>query len=344
MQSTCFQNQGQITKKALIENYRILNDIGKGSFGNVMRAESKMYPGKFVAVKTLRSKIGSPKDFCRLREYSFFANVPKHPNLANCYEMFINSYTAGAVFILELADMNLLQPIVWHRECGPLPICTYDVATLTRDILLGTAHIHKFGYVHRDIKPENILLKFMSDGTTSVKIADFGLSKRLDSESSRWTSYVATRWYRAPEQLLEIGNHTTALDVWSVSLVMCELCNLRPLLPGETATEMLQYQVEYLGLPDQFGLSDVEVNMRLKVEEGAFAKRRAPGLPMITKNKMHRVFESFIRLGLEWNPSDRPSASQMAQYLEHLLCTEIKENTVPIKTTPLEQKRRCYSL
>ncbi len=55
-------------------------------------------------------------------------------------------------------------------------------------------HDHK--QLHRDIKPANILMS----NTGVVKIADFGISKQLDSTCSLANSYCGTQLYLAPER------------------------------------------------------------------------------------------------------------------------------------------------
>ena len=62
--------------------------------------------------------------------------------------------------------------------------------------MLALTHMHKHGFFHRDMKPENLLI---NDG--NVKICDFGLAREIRSRPP-FTDYVSTRWYRAPEILL----------------------------------------------------------------------------------------------------------------------------------------------
>ena len=50
------------------------------------------------------------------------------------------------------------------------------------------------------------------------------------------TTYVATRWYRAPELLLKWKNYNESVDVWSVGCIFAELLKRKPLMPG-TDTE-----------------------------------------------------------------------------------------------------------
>lgn len=58
--------------------------------------------------------------------------------------------------------------------------------------------------MHRDIKPENFLLvKVTGSEKELLKLADFGLARSLKDKSTTLTEYVSTRWYRAPEIVLQ---------------------------------------------------------------------------------------------------------------------------------------------
>ena len=60
-----------------------------------------------------------------------------------------------------------------------------------------------------------------------------GISSTTDDESERQlTHYVATRWYRAPELLLQSPDYSTAVDMWSVGCILAELINRKTLFPG----------------------------------------------------------------------------------------------------------------
>ena len=63
-----------------------------------------------------------------------------------------------------------------------------------------------------------------SEGT--VKVADFGLAKKLSKFS---TPLVVTMWYRAPELLLNIKSYSTNIDIWSLGCMMIELLTSKPL-------------------------------------------------------------------------------------------------------------------
>lgn len=106
-------------------------------------------------------------------------------------------------------------------------------------LLRGLKYIHSANVIHRDLKPSNLLLNANCD----LKICDFGLA-RPTSENEFMTEYVVTRWYRAPELLLNSSDYTAAIDVWSVGCIFMELMNRRPLFPGKDHVHQMRLLIE----------------------------------------------------------------------------------------------------
>lgn len=106
-------------------------------------------------------------------------------------------------------------------------------------ILRGLKYIHSANVLHRDLKPSNLLLNANCD----LKIADFGLA-RTTSETEFMTEYVVTRWYRAPELLLNSSEYTSAIDVWSVGCIFAEIMTREPLFPGKDYVHQLKLVTE----------------------------------------------------------------------------------------------------
>lgn len=117
---------------------------------------------------------------------------------------------------------------------------------MSEEILTGISFLHSHRIVHRDLKPQNLLVS--SSGR--IKVADFGLAKTYDYEM-KLTSVVVTLWYRPPEILLN-QQYTSAVDVWSVACIIAEMCQLRPLFPGQSEKNQLERILELTGTPEEW--------------------------------------------------------------------------------------------
>lgn len=118
------------------------------------------------------------------------------------------------------------------------------VQFLVYQILRGLKYIHSAGIIHRDLKPSNIAV----NEDCELRILDFGLARPAESEM---TGYVATRWYRAPEIMLNWMHYNQTVDIWSVGCIMAELLTGRTLFPGTDHIHQLNLIMEILGTPSE---------------------------------------------------------------------------------------------
>jgi serine/threonine protein kinase len=95
--------------------------------------------------------------------------------------------------------------------------------------------MHQRGVIHRDIKPENLMLS--RNGV--VKICDLG-SARLFTSHTPMSEYVSTRWYRAPELLVNHQNYGAEIDVWAIGCIFVELLTGKALFNGNNELDMLR--------------------------------------------------------------------------------------------------------
>ena len=179
-------------------------------------------------------------------------------------------------------------------------------------IMLGLHHMHSAKVAHRDLKPGNILL----DAHCRVYLADFGLARKLDApleedpeQSARHgaTEYVVTRWYRAPEVLLNCP-YDLSLDVWSAGCIFAELVNREPLFPGKDYVHQIRLICEGVGIPavrdddGQPGVipSGVLFNFLLSTP---IAPRTEP--PRLVPPSASENMALLLREMLQFNPIDR---------------------------------------
>jgi len=150
----------------------------------------------------------------------------------------------GAPFlVMELLEGSDLQKIV--AKNGPLP--PPEVVRVLGQVARALDKAHAIGIVHRDLKPENLFLHQREDGTSVLKILDFGISKTMDDammtgvgQLTRTGAVMGTPLYMAMEQALGrrdlIGPGT---DVWALGLIAIYLLTGEPYWQGRTVPDIL---------------------------------------------------------------------------------------------------------
>ncbi|XP_040986796.1 mitogen-activated protein kinase homolog MMK2-like [Juglans microcarpa x Juglans regia] len=223
-----------------------IRPIGRGAYGIVCAAVNSDTHQE-VAIKKIGNAFDNIIDAKRtLREIKLLSHM-NHENVIFIKDVIRppKKEAFNDVYIVyELMDTDLHQII---RSDQPLTDdhCQYFLYQLLR----GLKYVHSAHVLHRDLKPSNLLLNANCD----LKIGDFGLA-RTTSETDFMTEYVVTRWYRAPELLLNCSEYTAAIDVWSVGCILGEIVTREPLFPGKDYVHQLRLITELLGSPDDASL------------------------------------------------------------------------------------------
>ena len=196
-----------------INNYKILNLIGKGGMGTVYLALDIMLDRK-VALKMLHPDLLNQKEILdRFRSEAKTLASLNHPNIATLYNLLEDK--GRYYMVLEYVDGEDLEKII-QRE-GALPAS--DAIRLSLQVLNGIAYAHGRKIIHRDIKPANLMLN--KEGV--IKIMDFGIARMLGS--SRHTQIgkaVGTLEYMAPEQIRgQEGDERS--DIYALGVVLYEM-------------------------------------------------------------------------------------------------------------------------
>jgi len=165
--------------------------------------------------------------------------------------------------ITELMETDLHQ-VIYSMQ----PMSDDHVKYFLYQMLCALHHIHSAGVLHRDMKPSNILLNANCD----LKVCDFGLARGglgLGGEEEllqpgELTEYVVTRWYRAPEIMLNCLQYTTAIDVWAVGCIFAEMLLREPLFPGNDYLHQLKLIIKFLGTPKQEDIGFVKNTKALR--------------------------------------------------------------------------------
>jgi len=226
-----------------LDKYEMLETVGEGAYGIVWKARNRE-TGEVVAIKKFKdSEENEDVKRTTMRELRVLRSL-RQENIVQLLEFFKRKRKLYLVF--EFVERNMLEVL----EDNPSGVNQTSVRSYAHQLTKAVAWCHARDIIHRDIKPENLLIST----TGKLKLCDFGFARPVSarSESSRYTEYVATRWYRAPELLLG-DRYGRAVDVWSIGCIIGELSDGQPLFPGENEIDQLMVIQMVLGQlpPDQ---------------------------------------------------------------------------------------------
>jgi serine/threonine-protein kinase len=167
-------------------------ELGKGGMGQVFQAV-QVSTGQTVAIKRLNPEGITASMFNRFVTEAQSLAALNHPNVVRVYDF--NPSPRDPQLVMELVDGAPLSHRIKERPLDP-----DTAARLIADAARGVHAAHQRGIIHRDLKPQNLLLT--ADGV--IKVADFGLAKRLDENDENTVSghlVGGTPGYMAPEQV-----------------------------------------------------------------------------------------------------------------------------------------------
>ncbi|CAN8255012.1 unnamed protein product [Cochlearia groenlandica] len=256
--------------------------IGRGAYGivcSVLDSETN----EMVAMKKIANAFDNHMDAKRtLREIKLLRHLD-HENIIAIRDVVpppLRRQFNDVYISTELMDTDLHQ-IIRSNQSLSEEHCQYFLYQLLR----GLKYIHSANVIHRDLKPSNLLLNANCD----LKICDFGLA-RPTSENDFMTEYVVTRWYRAPELLLNSSDYTASIDVWSVGCIFMELMNRKPLFPGKDHVHQMRLLTELLGTPSESDLG---------FTHNEDAKRYIRQLPVFPRQPLAKLFSHVNPLAID---------------------------------------------
>ena len=206
-----------------LEDFEILQILGKGSYGFVAKIRSKKNK-KIYAMKQIDlGKVGSEKEKQLCWQEITLLQQLNHSNINKCYKTF--NYDPSIYIIMEFMDNGDISGFINAHNKFKIPVREEEVWNILLQCLNALSYIHKRGVIHRDIKPANL---YMTNDKT-IKLGDFGVSAKINNfnqsirENYSNGTVVGTPLYMSPEMINNRG-YDNKTDVYSLGCTIHEIC------------------------------------------------------------------------------------------------------------------------
>ncbi|GAX79942.1 hypothetical protein CEUSTIGMA_g7382.t1 [Chlamydomonas eustigma] len=213
-----------------MQNYEILQQIGKGSYGKVYTARNYEDHQLYV-LKRIPFDGAKDEADAALREANVLSLL-RHPHIVP-YKEFFNHEGDLCLIMAHCEGGDLFQHIKRKRKEGQ-SIEEEQVWKWLVQLLLSLSYCHSKKILHRDVKTQNIFMT--ADG--KLMLGDFGLAKQLQRTMEMARTPIGTPYYMAPE-IYEEEPYSYKSDVWALGCVMYEVLAGRPAFAADNLSKVV---------------------------------------------------------------------------------------------------------
>jgi serine/threonine-protein kinase len=217
--------------------YLIERLLGQGGMGAVFVARQERLDRR-VAIKVLLPTVASSAEIvARFDREARAAAALQSDHVARVLD--VGQLETGTPYmVMELLDGEDLAALLSRR--GRLPID--EAVAFVVQACDAISEAHALGIVHRDLKPANLFLARRANGTATVKVLDFGISKTAQSSASvgltSQSAVIGSPLYMSPEQLTESRSVDRRADIWALGITLYELLAGSPPFSGGSVAEI----------------------------------------------------------------------------------------------------------
>ena len=223
----------------LAGKYRVERVLGEGGMGIVIAAHH-LHLDKRVALKFLRPEVAANREIvARFSNEARSAAKIQSEHVARVLDVGVLD-DGSPYMVMEYLEGTDLAGLIKQRGSIPGP----EAIEYVLQACEALAEAHVAGIVHRDLKPANLFLTRRADGSPSVKVLDFGISKAaLASDAAgqaltQTAAVLGSPSYMAPEQLKSARQADPRTDVWALGIILHELMTGECAFRADTVPEL----------------------------------------------------------------------------------------------------------
>lgn len=196
-----------------------------------------------------------------------------HPNIIRFREVY-KTKRGKLCIVMDYADGGDLQK---HLKSTKKYLKEDQILSWFTQICLAMKHVHDRKILHRDLKSQNIFLT----KADFVKLGDFGIARVLEHTKDIAKTVVGTPYYLSPE-IIENRPYSFASDIWSLGVLLYEMCCLRPPFDAGSLHELAS-----------------------KILKGKYSP-----IPSFYSDNLSLLISTLLKV----NPKDRPNINQILKF------------------------------
>ncbi|KAJ3250951.1 Casein kinase II subunit alpha [Boothiomyces macroporosus] len=189
------------------DNYEIIRKVGRGKYSEVFEGIDIVNRRKCIikVLKPIKKKKIK-------REIKILQNLRGGINVIQLYELVRDPISKTPALIMECVnnqDYKTLYP----------KFTDYDIRYYIFELLKALDFCHSRGIMHRDVKPNNVCIDHEK---RKLRLIDWGLAE-FYHPGTAYNVRVASRYYKAPELLVDFQEYDYSLDMWSLGCMFASM-------------------------------------------------------------------------------------------------------------------------
>jgi NIMA (never in mitosis gene a)-related kinase len=207
---------------ASFSDFYDIKELYRSGAGAVYCAKYKYDKQKYVLKERTLPELGKRKDM--MNEVNLLSQLD-HENVVKCEGFFRDGERKSLFIVLEYCKGGDLKSLLDKKKAEGQGLEERLIWHIFLQLCNGLKHLHENGIVHRDLKTMNVMI-VRDERRFIVKIADLGVSRQISEDTMMLQTFYGTPLYLSPE-LVENKAYNEKTDIWSLGIILYELCSLK---------------------------------------------------------------------------------------------------------------------